>query len=704
MSRLFSACVLTMILWTGLPAAAAPSPSFNGPLGLNTVPDARMDESGTVRLHTGTLDPYAYAGVGIQIAQPFYIGIRQTAEMSSLRDDPIRLYPGIDMKLRLLKESDYAPAITVGLNGAVGHKRMASEYLALSKRYRNFDFTGGIGWGRMGSAGHVKNPLRFLGGHFGKRRALDGELPSGPPEWFTGKSVGFFGGFSYDMPWIDGLIFKADWNADDYLAERGIRGFDVPAHWSAGLNYAPREWINLGVGMAGADKVMATLNLQTALARWPWRTGHTEKPVPLRSYRTGPGFPLEMEKSARDEGLRLYDIRADGATAWAQVDADPFGAPTPQYIGRAARHVANHAGEGIEQIDITPALFGLRGPTVSLMRGDLERALAQRQGSPQEIWRNAHLNAAPPAGLEDRYLLPVLAALDETKPFKATFYSRLLLDTQTSLNEEDSGVLYRTSLLGEWQRKMSPHTMAGFSLRLNLKDNLSRLRKLRPATLQPVRSDVDRFASDRAGIERLYTGWTTSFTPSFHLALTAGWLEEMYNGTAAEILYRPFGKTFALGLDSATVFRRDPGTAFNLGLVSPAIQTAHINAWYEPPGSEVTFQAQIGRYLAEDVGGSLSMTRRFDSGAAVKAFVTATDQADPDPFGGLSHVYGGVQFNLPLGGFRTGPVNHNMGVRLTAAQLGRESGQSLDLPMPLYEITEPLSYRHLTRRWTEIVE
>ena len=104
--------------------AAIYSPYLAGSLGLNIVPNARMDEVGTVRL-------------GIQIADPLNVTIRQTAEISGITDDPIQLYPGIDLKLRLLTETRSRPEVSVGLQSAIGHKRQAGEilYRPFNKRY-----------------------------------------------------------------------------------------------------------------------------------------------------------------------------------------------------------------------------------------------------------------------------------------------------------------------------------------------------------------------------------------------------------------------------------------------------------------------------------------------------------------------------------------------------------------------------------------
>src|SRR5690554_1425220 len=81
------------------------SSMVTGPLGLNTVPSARMDETGTMRAGLSTLDPYVHGFIGFQLADPLYINLRQSAEVSNLNGDADRLYPGVDFKLRLLTET-----------------------------------------------------------------------------------------------------------------------------------------------------------------------------------------------------------------------------------------------------------------------------------------------------------------------------------------------------------------------------------------------------------------------------------------------------------------------------------------------------------------------------------------------------------------------------------------------------------------------
>jgi len=684
--------VITLsLLFFCVPAQAngRATPSLMGALGLNTVPTARMDESGTARFLLSTLDPYLHTGASFQIARPLNITVRQSAEVSDVNGNADRLFPGVDLRLRLAKEGTWRPEITLGLQSAIGHRRMAGEYVSLTKRYEDFDFTAGMAWGRLGSAAHVNNPLKGLHKHFGKDRMLDGEEPNNPNNWFTGEDVGFFAGVEYFSPHIEGLSLKADWGADRYIVERSLSDFNPPDPWAIGISYAPVPWADTGIALVGGEKLMGRISLHAPLQKWFGRSHKKTPPHHMRAYRTGMELPSEMALAAERENINLYDPRIDGYAASTLLLLDP-NQPLPLQLGRAARHMHNHAGEYVEELRITPLSCGLEGPPIGIQRRDLEQALVQNSGSPQEIWRNVQFSDMDTRALRDRF-----------NGFDVHMW-KIVLDNQMSLSEEDSGLLYRTALLLEETRKLSEHFWAGGSVRLNIADNLHHLRDYRPRAILPVRSDVDEFADRTFALDRGFIGWMTTIKPDLHVSLTGGMLEEMYGGFGGEVLYRPFGKTFVIGLEAYQVFKRDPGVDLNLGFNGDHLLTGHVNFWYEFPDSDLTLQARVGRYLAEDTGGTLSLQKRMDNGGSVEAFVTATNAADFDIFGSTTHLYSGLKFRLPLGQVKYIPEGSE--VRVSAAPLGRDTGQALDAPLKLYEISEPLSYRHIARHWTKVVD
>lgn len=697
------------ILWTVFLLCLSPpalaqersaSPSFMGPLGLNLVPSARMDAAGTVRAGVATFDPYLNSYLSFQPAEWMNVTLRQSGEVSSLRDDARFLYPGVDLKFRLREESRYYPEIALGLIGATGHRRMAGEYLALSKRYYDFDFTGGIGWGRMGSAGTIRNPLSFLGGRFDRERALDGmggnDDSSGPKDWFSGRDAALFAGVEYHTP-VEGLSLKFDYGGDRFRAERTAFDFSAPAPWSVGINYAPTPWLDMSLGTAGGDKVMAGLSLKTGFSGWTksliGRDRRDHQAPALSPERPDKTTPAKMiVDAAQHSAIAMHHIRSAGHSLRARFESAPH-TPIPQQIGRAARHIANNADAAVEDFYITPEIYGLHGGAIKIMRGDMERAILRHQGSPQEIWRNAALHTTPPETLDG-----------EAEGKKAKSHNiRFILDLKTSVSEADHSLLYRTAGIIDYTVKRRGNWWGRAGVRLNGPHNLDHLNAVRPRAFFPVRGDEDQFARQRIAVDTLHESWLKS-SPSgeWHYMASLGYLEEMYAGYGGEVLYRPHGRTWALGVEGWWALKRDPDSFMNLGLNGDHLLTGHIKGWYEIPRTDLTLGLKAGRYLAEDVGATLSLNKFMSGGAHFEAFATATGDADINPFGGRTHLYSGIKLTLPIGAGRVIPGGSH--IRAAALPLGRDSGQAINNPMPLYELTEPFSTRALIRDWGRITD
>ena len=70
-----------------------------------------------------------------------------------------------DAKFLLFKETNYLPAVAVGVRDMAGTGVFSSEYLVASKRYNNIDLTFGLGWGAYSDHGK-KNPLTKIDDQF----------------------------------------------------------------------------------------------------------------------------------------------------------------------------------------------------------------------------------------------------------------------------------------------------------------------------------------------------------------------------------------------------------------------------------------------------------------------------------------------------------------------------------------------------------
>jgi len=660
-----------------------PSTNYLGMVGLNTIPTARMDEAGTMRVGAAHTDPHNHAFIGFQVAKPLYVNLRQSMYVSSAGGTPEFVYPGMDIKLRLKDEGRYMPEMVFGMDSVLGHKRFSSEYFALSKRVHDFDFTAGVAWGRLGSAGHLKNPFSVLSSHFERERNYSSEDAASPSDWFTGEDIGFFGGMEYHTP-IDGLSLKADFNADAYKAENKVFGFEKPSPWSVGFNYSPRDWVSVGASVIGLDKVMARVSLQSNIFNWKvksWKDSDAPAVARARPAKTNLDAAL---KDGQARKIYLGAMTTEDARLTAVLHMNDY-QPSAMQVGRAARHLSGYAGPEIESITIIPASGGVGGTAIGFSRRDLEQAVAFSSGSPEEIWQDVEfkdgsLSLAQTAGTRKYKIVPEL-----------TF----------SPGEEETTHLYRSSLLFEEGKKWGYGFRGGTSVRLNVADNLHRLKKFKDVNFTMPRADVGEFAEKRITLNRSYMSWMHTIRPNLHIALTGGYMEEMYAGIGGEILYRPFDSPFAIGGEFWNVFKRDADSTLALGFTGYNALTGHLNLFYDIPDTDITAFAKVGSYIAGDIGVTGGAQMQFDNGMKARAYLTATSAESKDIFGGDRNIIGGFQLAVPLGSIKFIPEGSE--ARVNFEPMGRDDGAIVDKPLSLYDVTEPMSYRHLGRNWQGVL-
>lgn len=654
------------------------STSIKGVTGLNTIPIARMEKSGILRVGAAHMEPYNHVFAGMQVTDYLYINLRQSIMAESVLKRPERVYPGLDFKLRLAKEGRYMPELSFGMDSVLGHRRFSSEYFVLSKRYHDFDLTGGIAWGRMAGEGHIANPLARTLSRLDSNRDRNDENAASPSDWFTGDRIGFFGGIEYKTP-IEDLSLKLEYAPDDYSTER-----KRAAPWSVGVNYNPKEWISLGAAMVGTDKIMARITFQGNMLGWRGKSYKESKPFQFdarRPAQTWRHLPREM---AEADGINLGKTRVSGVDFSAVLHMNDY-QPLTMQMGRAARHLTASAGADIETITIIPVRTGLRGKAVTFSRRDLEQAMARSLGSPEEIWQDVSFR-------DDRRSITL-----KNRERKFSLVPQL----DASPLEEETTHLYRASVLFNEKKEWRYGITTGTGLRLNVADNLHRLYKFRDIGMDAVRSDADFYTYNRVNLDRGFVSWMHTPLPGFHISAAAGYLEEMFAGYGGEILYRPFDSPFAVGAEGWNTHKRDGTSPLALGFSSEPRFTGHLNLFYDVPATDITTFASAGRFIGGDEGVRFGAKTQLPSGIRFEAFMTVTNADSKDVFESDRNAQAGFRIALPFGNLKYVPQGSE--ARVNIAPLGRDDAAMLDKPVSLYEATEPVSYRHLGRNWQAVL-
>ncbi len=384
------------------------------------------------------------------------------------------------------------------------------------------------------------------------------------------------------------------------------------------------------------------------------------------------------------DGFELDDL-----TAVAYVTPKRY-RQVAKNVGRAARIVANNVPASVEQITIVIVERGMELGRVSLLRADLERAVADR-GSPEEIWADAVIERG-----QSRLSRPMAIINPRRYPeFDWIVEPRL----RQHVGGSDSFYNYQLwAALGGGVSPLPGLRFAG-TLGIDVINDFDRLAAPSTGALPRVRSDVAEYV--RQGdvtIAELYADYTLSPRPDWFVKGAAGIFEQMYGGVSAEVLYRPFDKRWAVGLELNWLGRRDFDQL--LSFRDYDVVTGHVSLYYDFPVYDLAAEVHAGRYLARDVGATFQLARHFENGVVIGGFMTFTD-VPFDEFGEGSFDKG-FFVTVPLDLAFNKPMRRRTTVEFRP--LTRDGGQRATIPGRLFELTRQGSLGAITRDWNKMLQ
>ncbi|WP_240048421.1 YjbH domain-containing protein [Crenalkalicoccus roseus] len=592
----------------------------------------------------------------------------------------------LDLKLRLIAESDWRPAVAVGLQDLIGTGLYGGEYLVASKRFGPLDLTLGLGWGRLGTGAELPNPLAEVADRFGQRprRVGQGGVP-GWEGWFRGGRVAPFGGVEWSLPPLptpfgpaEGLRAKLEWSADALRDERGgwparsegLRG-RARSRLNLGLQWQPNPWLDAGLSFVHGTDVLARLSLRLDPARPP-ELASRRPPPPLAGRPAAPGSREALFAALRAVGFTPLAYEARGAEAVLAVEGGRH-ATLAQTAGRVMRAAQPHLPPEVEALHLDWRRQGVTVARLVLLREAVERA-ALGQGSAEEVLAAARLLPAAPA----------LAGGAPTLSWGVEPRVALVL------GDPRRAALWQIGVGAGARIGLGAGLAVAGSVAQPLAGNLDRGAPS-DSVLPRVRSDYARYAAaEGPTIPALYAERLWNPAPDVFARVTAGLLEPMFAGISGEVLWRPFDRPWALGLDLNWVVQRE--YAQRLGLRDYTVPTGHLSLYADLPLWNLYGVVRAGRYLAGDWGGTLELGRRFASGIEVGGFATLTDV----PFRrfGEGSFDKGLYVRIPLE--LLGPASASRASLLIRPVL-RDGGQRLSVDNPLWEVVREGRQEALTR-------
>lgn len=669
------------------------------------MPTARFAPEGEFAFTSGRVSPYFTNAVTVQPV-PWLEGVLHYTDIQNRLYGPKNfsggqhyIDKGFDLKLRLLEESSSFPQVAVGFRDIAGTGLFSSEFIVLSRRYYDLDFTLGLGWGNMGTRGQIPNPFGLLSSRFKTRTIKAGEGGNITGQYFRGERASIIGGIAYRTP-ISGLTIKLELDGNRYQSEPLGNQFKVASPVNLGLTYSYNDWLDLSVGVERGNTLMAQIELHSNLHKSSGMPKFDPPPEKIKLRDLSADVAAARPRTAIDgkdpaqrltqaleaQGYQVDGVSIEGRRATVVASQGSFRS-APRAVGRAAGIMANEAPPEVEELRYVNLEAGLESSRVTLLRKDLENA-AQYQGSPEEIGVHARVEA--PGRSRD------IPDRQGRYPYFDWNWSPAM---RHQIGGPDSPYFYQIFLRLEGELQLTRGLSASGAFAFDIHNNFDSLKLPSDSQLPHVRSDIKNYLKQgKNGVNRLELDYLTNLGSNWYGRASAGIFEEMFGGIGTEVLYKPFGQRWALGADINRVRQRDYDERFDFR--SYKITTGHADYYYQLPYYNTLAQVSVGRYLAGDKGITLDLSRRFDSGVVLGAFVTRTNVSAAQ-FGEGSFDKG-IYISIPIDMLSFYSSRSSMG--MTWHPLTRDGGQRLVMGKRLYPLLHDSGPEALTRDWAQLLD
>ncbi|MWD27064.1 YjbH domain-containing protein [Aquicoccus sp. SCR17] len=607
--------------------------------------------------------------------------------------DPIYYDRSFDLRYQLVEETATRPGVAVGLQDFIGTGLYGAEYIVASKAVTpGLRLTGGVGWGRLGTANSIgstgSRPNELLG---------EGGVPT-YDRWFRGP-VGAFGGLAWSP--MRNLTFKAEYSSDAYVNESTDGNFEHASPWNFGMDYRLKNGAQLSLYHLYGNTVGFQVSFHTNLKTAQVPGGLEPAPVPVKPRNPADINDLgwtndsELRTSTRNalakamareelvyEGLELEPRRAVLRMRNPTFDA------TPQAIGRAARVMTRVLPASVEEFVIIPSVNGMAASAVVMQRSDVERL--ENEDAAEMLARTA---------IRDGYGL--------APPPERTIYPRfswsLLPYVSLSAFDPDNPLRADVGIRAKADYRITPNWVLSGSVAKKLGGNLDSITREGTSGLPYVRTDAKEYSRQGdPAIEHLTLAYYGRPAQNLYSRVTAGYLEKMYAGVSGEVLWKPVDSRLALGVEVNYVQPRDFDQLFGLrsretgGGTIPEVN-GHVSAYYAF-GNGFHGQLDVGRYLAGDFGATVALDREFGNGWRVGAYATVTD-ASSEEFGEGSFDKG-IRITIPLSTALNRATRGENTV--TIQSLTRDGGARLNVNGRLYEQVRDYHRPEMEKTWGRV--
>lgn len=646
-----------------------------GVAGLLQTPSARMHDAGEASATVSRTAPYTRLSF---MLQPFdwleggfrYVDVSNRLYGASIAGTQSYKDKSIDVKARFLEESRYLPAMAIGARDIGGTGLFSSEYVVANKKAGDLDFSLGMGWGYLGARGDFSNPFSVISDKFNTRPGVSSASAGSfdTRSYFRGRTA-LFGGVQYQTPFKP-LLIKLEYEGNNYQHEPLGNNQTQDSPLNVGIVYRVSPSIDLQVGWERGNTAMAGISFHSNLARLVG-PGKVADPAPVKAV-TAPaaGQSTDWKQTAAaltsNAGYAVDKIERRGNELIVTAEQKHYDDPK-EAMDRAGRILQNNAPADVKWFTVANETDGLRTVDWSVKR-----------------------DAFAPVPDDETASLPVFVASAPAKVRSEPLYKAsekpysggLSLGYRQSVGGPNEFLLYQFTIDADGVYHFTKDFWASITTSVRILDNYDKFVYDAPSNLPRVRTYIREYlTTSRYTMPNLQL--TKTWQPSSNVFAMAygGMLESMFGGVGGEVLYRPYGSHFALGMDANQVKQRD--FAQGLTFRDYSTFTGHVTAYIDTGFQGILARVSVGQYLAKDKGGTLDLSRRFKNGVVMGAYATITNVSKAQ-FGEGSFdkgIYVLMPFDLLL----------NRSTRSTASfvwdPLTRDGGARLAKRYDLYSLT-----------------
>lgn len=663
------------------PEPIGPSQSDFGGAGLMQVPTARMAKEGEFSLNYRWNDQYRFYSSSVQLFPWLEATVRYT-------DVRTRLYSNVegfsgnqsykdkafDLKLRLWEEGYWLPEVAIGTRDLGGTGLFDSEYLVATKAWGPFDFTLGMGWGYLGNSGTIKNPfceasdkycVRSGGGQSGQISGSD---------MFHGPTA-LFGGIEYQTPWQP-LRLKMEYEGNDYQGDFAGK-LKQDSKVNLGAIYRITDWADVNVSWERGNTLMAGFTLRTNFD--DLRQSHIDSKKP--EYRPNPQPEFMQTTTAGTQlsdlkynaGLDAPNLQVKGNTLYVTGEQYKY-RDTQEGVDRANVIMMNNLPQNVDTLRVTQTRYNMPQVTTETRVDSLRQQLEGYPLGHEKALEQQRVNPVDPGKTEQGYYIE-----------KDSLNYSLSPVLNQSVGGPESFYMYQVGVTGNADYWLTNHLVVGGGVFANIANNYDKFTYTNPppdSTLPRVRTHIRDYVQNNVYVNNLQANYLQYFGNGFYGQMYGGYLETMYGGVGAEVIYRPLDSNWAFGVDANYVKQRDWDNMMKF--TDYKAPTGHATAYWKPWFlDDVLVKMSVGQYLAKDKGGTIDISKQFDSGITVGTYATITN-VSRDEYGEGDFTKG-FYISIPMDLFSVNPVRGRAQVNWTP--LTRDGGQMLGRKYQLYDMT-----------------